>query len=631
MVGPAGTPSFVRRPWKDIGNAPAEISAYAPRSLVARPTRVEVDTAQAFCYSTTHPVLSKIGCGVARKRTAKMIYVDYETLPTISAPLPWQRLETPHHVVFWIGHIYMDGLVSGRPTIERLARDLLQRSLPAIAAELRGVFGLLIFDKLAHTWAAMVDNAGMYKLYYDAHGICSSFLAMLRTSPSRPAIARKALVEYIAQGRLYGGATLIDGIYKISLDEIVEIRGPGHITKTTKILPRSAQYDRAIFLRHMENLLAACKGKKISIDITGGYDTRLLVVLFDSLGADYELAASGWRGATDVEIAQEIATALGRPLFVTWHSWTDLESELRQCFQAADGQVDPVHFHRDRMNAVARRARGVEIIVHGGGGGHYKDHFYIQDFPWYGSKRVRFERFYDLRVAPVSWPRDLLTAEAWSLVREAKELTLRRFEEHRASTNNESYDRAAFFVRDPEAYGGHLCAYTNMGLQVAAPFLDYHNMLMSFAIPPWSRFMTRWHRDLITEHNRRVAKIRTTDNYTASACSEDVLRNVIGYVGPQLRRAAKKVVQRAIGKNMFFNVGAPACDDPAFRPAVRRTALFAEAVERLKALGVLTSKVQPSDVREQHVQAVLNAGLLAERVEEEARRRRDETRREPVA
>lgn len=539
-----------------------------------------------------------------------MIYVDYETLPTISAPPPWQRLETPHHVVFWIGHIYMDGFVSGRPTIERLARDLLQRSLPAIAAELRGVFGLLIFDKLAHTWAAMVDNAGLYKLYRDDRAVCSSFLGLVASHSSRRSISRDALVEYLAQGQIYGGATMIAGVVKIRLDEIVELRRPSSVIVSKKSLPATSPYDEERFLAHMKALLDSCLGQKISIDITGGYDTRLLLVLLDNLGADYELAISGWAGAADVQIAREIAAALGRPLFVTWHKWADLETELLECFRYADGQLDPVHFHRDRMNAAARLARSVDVIVHGGAGGHYKDYFYLQDFPWYGSKRVRFDRFYDWRITPVRWPNELLTAEARALLREARERAIRRFEAHRVDTNNESYDRAAFFVCDSESFGGHLCAYTNMGLEVAAPFLDYHNMLMCFVIPPWDRFMTRWHRRLITAANAKIAKIRTTENYTASTLPEDRWRNLIGYLGPQVRRVAKKITQRVLGKSMFFKIGAPACDDPAFRPAVRSTVLFEEAVEHLKSVGVLNPDARPQDVRDHHVPAVLNAGLL---------------------
>jgi hypothetical protein len=559
-----------------------------------------------------------------------MIYVEHETRPTFEPPAPWARLETPRHVVFWIGHIYTDGLVSGRPTIERLARDLLDRPLKAIAAELHGVFGLFVFDKANTTWSAMVDNAGLYKLYRDDRAVCSSFLELVAMRSTSRTISRSHLVEYLAQGQIYGGATLIDGVFKIALDEIVELRGPSSVVIVKKSLPTTASYDERRFLAHMRNLLSSCANQKISIDITGGYDTRLLLVLLDSMGADYELAISGWPGAADVQIAQEIAKTLGRSLFVTWHRWTDLPRELLECFHRADGQLDPVHFHRDYRNAAARLDRGVEIVVHGGAGGHYKDYFFLHDFPWYGSRRIRFDRFYDWRITPVRWPKQLLTDEAWALLQEARDRTIARFEAYRATTNNESYDRAAFFVCDAESFGGHLCAYTNMGLKVAAPFLDYQNMLMCFAIPPWDRFMTRWHRRLITATNPKVAKIVTTENYTASTLPEDRVRNVIGYLGPQIRRVAKKIGQRMLGKSMFFKIGAPACDDPAFRPAVRATELFEDAVKRLEAIGVLRPNVRPDEVREHHVPAVLNAGLLLRWLEGGGPSRVDGRRAEPV-
>ena len=79
--------------------------------------------------------------------------------------------------------------------------------------------------------------------------------------------------------------------------------------------------------------------------------------------------------------------------------------------------------------------------------------------------------------------------------------SLTRFAEHRAATNNESYDRATFFVRDPEGYGRTASDYINLGLDVAMPYLDYRNILVSFRLSPWSRAMNGWHRQVITEHN----------------------------------------------------------------------------------------------------------------------------------
>lgn len=530
-------------------------------------------------------------------------------------PRPWARYASPRRDLFWIGHLFCDGVGAGEPTVAILAERLERAPLRELASTLRGIFGLLVYERDERTWYAMVDNGGFYRLYRDREGIASSMLSLAAEREENSAIAMDKMVEYLMHGQIYGGRTLFEHIAKLRYDEVCRIPSHGPLILEKKALP-SDPLPQGEILKHFDSLVVSLKTKTVSCDITGGYDTRLIVAVLDAKGLDYELAVSGWEDADDVRIARELAVAAQKPLHVAIHQWVDLEKELMDCMKAVDAQIDPVAFHRDRLNALARLGRGIEIITHGGGGGHYSDHDFVQDFPFYGSARTRFERFYDLRFAPVQMPMKCWTPDALRSAELARQRTLLRFMEHKAGTNNESYNRAAYFVRISESFGPHLSAYINMGLNVAAPFLEYDNMRACFAIPPWQRFMTRWHREVITAANPRLAKVRTAVGYTASTLPEDRLRNAIGFIGPQVRRLGRKMAQRVLGRSMFFHVGAPACDDPKFRPLVRRTRLFEEAVERLKELGIFAQAARPDDIRDHHMPAVLNAGLVLKYIAE---------------
>lgn len=528
--------------------------------------------------------------------------------PEAVAP-PWNMYASERHIVLWVGHIFMSGSDGGGATIERLCAELRTHGIHTVAQWLRGIFGLLILDRDSGTWHALVDNGGFYRLYRDSASISASFLQLVRAQQPAPSVSLDRVVEYLMQGQVYGGHTLVAGIRKLRYDEIIVLPRNGRMRVEKKALP-TEPLPTGYICRHFDDLAEAMRGRRLSCDITGGYDTRLIVALLDAKGLEYELAVSGREGADDVEIAREIAKVLDRPLFVSAHTWHDLEMELCEAFEVADGQIDPVFFHRDLQNAKRRKERGVEIITHGGGGGHYSDHDFVQDFPWYGSSTVQLRRFYDLRCAPVRIPTWHWTEDARRVSERIPRRTIARFLEHRRSTNHESYNRAAYFVRMPESFGPHLSAYINMGINVAAPLLDYDNMRACFAIPPWQRFMTRWHRDVITTANPAVARIRTSVGYTASNLWRDAVRNAVGFVGPQIRRLGRKIGQRTLGRSMFFHVGAPALDDVGFRPAVRRSGLFADAVEELKRRGVLSASVRPEDILDHHVPAVLNAGLI---------------------
>jgi hypothetical protein len=152
--------------------------------------------------------------------------------------------------------------------------------------------------------------------------------------------------------------------------------------------------------------------------------------------------------------------------------------------------------------------------------------------------------------------------------------------------------------------------YINMGLDVAAPFLDYRNAHVGMRLPPWQTFFTRWHRATITRVCSALAVLPTSDGYTASNKLRHLPRNVAGYALVQLRRGAKKVSQKLLGKSMFHEVGAFAADAPGFMAHLRASSCFALAVERLKAAGILAPDLDPASVRDIHIGRILTMGLL---------------------
>ena len=75
----------------------------------------------------------------------------------------------------------------------------------------------------------------------------------------------------------------------------------------------------------MEQLYASTKESFLSIDITGGVDSRVLVGALDYYGSNYELAIAGPAGHDDVEYAKSIASYLGKKLLITEQSVSSSE------------------------------------------------------------------------------------------------------------------------------------------------------------------------------------------------------------------------------------------------------------------------------------------------------------------
>jgi hypothetical protein len=520
--------------------------------------------------------------------------------------------ENERFAIGWRGHLYLPGEVAGVPSVAKLADSLTTVDLTRVTCHLGGVFGLFVRDKSRGGWQIATDNAGLYKVFYDAKGASTSLLELVRARGSgRDALDLAVIVEFLAQGQVLGTRSFVSGVDRLSGREILVLPADASPPFTrTKALPDVMPGDTSTVLERFAHLARSLQGRSFSVDATGGFDTRLVICLLAREGVPFELATSGRPGAPDSEIARQMARTLDRPFRLTGHDLSDLDDQLVATFRDGDGQTDLRRFHRDRQNALARLARGVEVFAHGGGGEIYRDHCFIQDFPNYGSRKINLQRYFRLRMMPVSLPADILTRAGRELLAAAQASVLDRFRALAAATNNETYDRIYFLLRSPEHFGQHCANYVNMGLDAVAPLLDYQSALAAIGLPPWSRFFYRWHRGMISARCPDLASLPTADGFSASDTTAAVLRDARSYLATQLRRVGRKLSQRVTGKSRFHNVGAFAADAPDFNRRLRASPHFATGLARLKDVGILGPHATGSDLRDIHVGRVLTLGMF---------------------
>src|SRR5205085_4578813 len=135
--------------------------------------------------------------------------------------------------------------------------------------------------------------------------------------------------------------------------------------------------------------------EKVSLDLTGGIDSRLLAAAFSYFGMPFELAASGVEGTPDIEIAAEVAKALGKEFFVTSHD--PHRTDWNELFALSDGLFDLGKSDRPLQLQQDRAARGITLAISGAGGELFKDFWWLQDFPFYARKKPNLERLYAMR------------------------------------------------------------------------------------------------------------------------------------------------------------------------------------------------------------------------------------------
>ncbi|MGH6917659.1 MAG: hypothetical protein ACREJ0_08140, partial [Geminicoccaceae bacterium] len=300
--------------------------------------------------------------------------IDATTRPEGLAETGLRWRSGARFAIGWKGHLYVPGKTAGDDSIGHLiARLEAGEGLDERMGELSGVFGLFVHDRAQGGWQIAVDNAGLYKVFWDERGCATSLLELTRARSTRSdQLLPAALIEFLAHGAIYGTDTFVAGVRKLRWDELLELPAAGG---PPRLLPKRLEEPS---FEDGESVVAFCAplarsfaGLKFSADITGGFDTRLIVCLLHEAGADLETAIAGMADAEDVRIAAEIAQLLERPFFVTPHDLSRLEEELPQVFRDADGQMDCCVFHRLRQHCLARVARGAQVFSHGGGGELY--------------------------------------------------------------------------------------------------------------------------------------------------------------------------------------------------------------------------------------------------------------------
>lgn len=532
-----------------------------------------------------------------------------------SDPSDCEIYEDGRLFIAWKGFVFHEGRRAGTDTIAHLARRLAHEPLAALCQSLHGIFVLFVFDKDTAIWRVAVDNAGLYHAFHDAHGVGTSFLEILAKSGTAQ-LSAAAAAEFLAHDGVYWSRTLVDGIVRISHAEIVQLEPadgatPARRTVVEKALPDARPGDPAGLLGHSANLAGALAGRRVSLDLTGGIDSRLVACLMSLHGVAFETAAVGRPGHPDLRIAARAADVLGVAFHPTIHDSSGIEDELEELFRQCDGLGDVLTYHRSRQLSLDRRRRGVDLVITGAGGELYKDFWWLQDWPFYASPKSNFERLYDLRVHPIGLPAGYLTGAAAAAYADLRRRTVERFAGLRAATNTESYDRIYFFYKMTQFVGRFATSNINHHLAVSAPLLDYDNFLLAKALPVGRRAFNRFHRSFLSEHCPALARLATTEGVSARAGRGPPIIDPLAYGMNRLRRLSKKVAERTLGRRWMR---LPEPSDPGTAGRARRSAAFRQALEALKDVGIINGDLRLEAVRDSDVGRLLTLGLLVRRL-----------------
>jgi asparagine synthetase B (glutamine-hydrolysing) len=482
-----------------------------------------------------------------------------------------------------------------------------------VARRLRGNFFLSIRHVATGRAVAFTDPGGMFDAYVSGARVGTSFLQLAEAIEARRGdLDPAAIVEFLDLGKVFEGRTPLPKIRRLLPGTVYELRdGEQPLIHDLGIPGIDAGPSGGMTMeRFFGDLASSLAGLNVSVDLTGGSDTRLVAAML-ARSLPFECAVSGTADASDVQIATEVARALGRPLHVTIHDASGVADTIGELFEATDGISDVLAGHRLRQFGRERAERQVDVAIGGTGGEFLKDLFWLPDFPFYRQRTAHIERLF-ARWRPVPFPPGLLSGRFASEAAEVRPRVLAAMRDRTMATNGETYDRI-YHDMWARVVAAHGISINDNYVPFVAPLLDPAVIRLGYSLPRRDRFFNRYHRRLITRASLAVAQVPSSDTHVTrmslSSRPRDELCDAPAYALDKLRRLRTKVGQR-LGRGG----GYPTLDDPALIPGARSSEAFQRAVGGLASAGILLPTAS-RDLPDRYVGRVLTLGMLLERLE----------------
>ena len=212
----------------------------------------------------------------------------------------------------WKGLFYWPGETAGAKSAERLEKELGKASLAELAGALHGVFGLVLHDRQSSSWSIMADNYGLYRVFYDGETVATSFLELLdQRRRQGNSIDVESLLDYIAHCAVYEERTVVQGVRQLRAGEILELRPGNRPWLVRKSLPARDGGSPEHVIDYYADLATALAPIRLSVDITGGFDSRVVACMLRQNRAVFDGGMAGFAENSDSLAAREVAKILG--------------------------------------------------------------------------------------------------------------------------------------------------------------------------------------------------------------------------------------------------------------------------------------------------------------------------------
>lgn len=517
--------------------------------------------------------------------------------------------------VYWEGLVFINGILSGVESVKKLVHEIARRGIKDACRLLKGIFFIFIEQKATGDCYAFVDNSGLYQAFYTQDIISTSFLEIIREEKCHYSdLDPDAVVEFLYFGCLYFNKTFFKSICRIPQDKILHYSsGSNKIDIFEKNIPpiyESSENLIESFHEIFSNMALSLSNLKISIDFTGGTDSRLLALILDSYGLKFETAVSGGTlNYQDVIMSEKVATAVKYPWYSAIHSITSLQEDIPELFYATEGLFNLLDYHAFFQLQRDRSERGIDTIISGVGGEIFKDFWWLQDFPFYSRRSSNIERLVDTRIMSFRPCHSIFTEKYYAISQGLRDKIIKYLRQYLLDSNTRTYDNICFHFRMREEAGRELTNYSPY-VKSFAPLLDLDIVRIGFNLPRRKRFLNMFHRRELTKINPLIAKMPTTEGgISASSELTMILLDLPKYIIEKANRLLIKL-------NWSKRTNLSELIHPDFYHNARGMKVTEDSLKILKEIEIINHKTDLEQIEDRSLGSLLSLGMLINYVNE---------------
>lgn len=459
---------------------------------------------------------------------------------------------------------------------------------------------------------AFVDNGAIYLAYAGKGEISSDFFNLLeKFSPSVNDMDLWALFEILHNGVIHTDRTPIKEVRRIGRDEVINLDDEGKICSEPKGLSDPFVIDDSApsFDNVFGGILESIKGEHISIDLTGGLDTRLTLGLLLSHNIEFETASSGILGHPDFEIPITLARLGGFENYPYLHNPTTLQDDIEPLIEAFDCLTNSVALHRYYRMINERLNRGVTLALLSAGGGFFRDFWWLSDWPIFNKKKPNIAALYYRRMA---------TRIEFALFKGTilKEIAL-NFNENTVKNLEAKYGgrSPARLANDACAYFYHVHGIGSAGLTgynrfipTLGHFYDPELLLTGANMPIKLRRMNGFIRQIVSASNPAIAKVRTDRGQSLSDKRMDRFIDELQFIFDIGGRALRRIRHRLTGKAVHKEP-----NHPEYMRLVRALPQYRDSLKMCQKLNLVNNSLDPTDIPNRFIGSIIAVGELLRR------------------